>query len=55
MSWRDDLLDAIRNKDSEELKRIAALARNQYHPVPTTFDYKTIQAEGREPGEDRDE
>ena len=52
MSWHDDLLEAIRNKDSEELKRIAALARNQYHPVPTRFDHKMLAAEGREPGSD---
>lgn len=52
MSWRDDLLEALRNKDTEELRRIAAIARNHYNPKPITFDHKMLAAEGREPGED---
>jgi hypothetical protein len=52
MSWRDDLLEAIRNKDSEELRKIAALARNRYEPMRPVFDYKKLESEGREPGSD---
>lgn len=51
MSWRDDLLEALRNKDKEELKRIAQLARYRVE-MPKEFDYKKFQSEGREPGED---
>jgi len=46
-------MEALRNKDAEELKRIAHQARNVYHPVAKPqFDYKQIEAEGRQPGED---
>lgn len=55
MTWRDDLMEALRNKDAEELKRIAHQARMRYEPtIKPKFDYKQIEAEGREPGADDD-
>lgn len=54
MTWRDDLVEALKSGDKEELKRIAYLARNRVELTKPVFDFKTLQSEGREPGEDQE-
>lgn len=51
MTWRDDLMEAM--GDPEKLKEVAKRARDHWTPTEKPkFDYKTLQAEGRQPGED---
>lgn len=50
MDWRQILLEAMKDKD--QLQKMAALARENRHIEPPRYDYKIIQAEGRQPGED---
>ncbi len=52
MSWRADLMEALKNKDAEALRKLSEQARNRYQPIAPRFDYKMIEAEGREPGSD---
>ncbi len=52
MTWRDDLMEAIATKDPQKIKEVAQYARNRYEPIRPVFDYKTVEAEGRQPGED---
>lgn len=49
MTWRDELMQALKNKDAEALRRLGEIARDRYHPVQKPkFDYKRIESEGRE-------
>ena len=51
MSWNKELMEAL--KDPQQLKRISELARNRYQPIERpVFDYKSVEAEGRQPGDD---
>lgn len=50
MNWRDVLMEAI--KDPAELKKMAEIARMHRHIEPPKYDYKQVQSEGRQPGED---
>ncbi len=50
MTWREELLSSL--KDPEKLKEVSERARNRYQPIAPKFDYKMLEAEGREPGED---
>jgi hypothetical protein len=53
MTWRDDLKDAIASGDKEQIRKVAEQARNHYVPVAKPkFDYKQLEAEWRQPGED---
>lgn len=50
MNWHDILLESLKDKD--QLKRMSELARQPRNYQVPTYDYKQVQAEGREPGED---
>lgn len=51
--WHDELMEAIKTGDKEQIKKVAELARHRYEPISKpVFDFKKLESEGREPGED---
>jgi hypothetical protein len=53
MTWRDELMEAM--GDPEKLREVAKRAREYWKPTAVPkFDYKSLQAGERQPGEDEE-
>lgn len=54
MNWNKALMEAMRNGGISELAE-KARQQSRAENIGERFDYKVVQAEGRQPGEDMEE